>query len=117
MIDSPVLPAAPEAALASLEQALQQIKEANFYLRTSLDQVGEGVMIVETTATDPKIGPPVIYGNSQAVMMSRAKPETGLRGMCLAEMAASEADAAKIMACLGKAIANAGATNCETSLQ
>ncbi|MBK8040213.1 MAG: response regulator [Verrucomicrobiaceae bacterium] len=117
MIDSPVLPAAPEAALASLEQALQQIKEANFYLRTSLDQVGEGVMIVETTAADPKIGPPVIYGNSQAVMMSRAKPETGLRGMGLAEMAASEADAMKLMACLGKAIANAGAADCEASLQ
>lgn len=117
MIASPVPSAAPDAALASLEQALEQIKEANFYLRTSLDQVAEGVMIVETTAADPKIGPPIIYGNSQAVMMSRAKPETGLRGMGLAEMAASEADAAKIMACLGKAIANAGAADCEASLQ
>ena len=117
MIASPVPSAAPDAALASLEQALEQIKEANFYLRTSLDQVAEGVMIVETTATDPKIGPPIIYGNAQAVMMSRAKPETGLRGMGLAEMAASEVDAAKIMACLGKAIANAGAADCEASLQ
>lgn len=117
MIASPVPSAAPDAALASLEQALEQIKEANFYLRTSLDQVAEGVMIVETTATDPKIGPPIIYGNAQAVMMSRAKPETGLRGMGLAEMTASEADAAKIMACLGKAIANAGAADCEASLQ
>lgn len=117
MIASPVPSAAPDAALASLEQALEQIKEANFYLRTSLDQVAEGVMIVETTAADPKIGPPIIYGNSQAVMMCRAKPETGLRGMGLAEMAASEADAAKIMACIGKAIANAGAADCEASLQ
>ena len=32
-------------------------------------------------------------------------------------MAASEADAAKIMACIGKAIANAGAAYCEASLQ
>ncbi|MFO1438786.1 MAG: ATP-binding protein [Verrucomicrobiaceae bacterium] len=117
MIASPVPSAAPDAALASLEQALEQIKEANFYLRTSLDQVAEGVMIVETTAADPKIGPPIIYGNSQAVMMCRAKPETGLRGMGLAEMVASEADAAKIMACIGKAIANAGAADCEASLQ
>lgn len=117
MIASPVSSAAPDAALASLEQALEQIKEANFYLRTSLDQVAEGVMIVETTAADPKIGPPIIYGNSQAVMMCRAKPETGLRGMGLAEMVASEADAAKIMACIGKAIANAGAADCEASLQ
>ena len=117
MIASPVPSAAPDAALASLEQALEQIKEANFYLRTSLDQVAEGVMIVETTAADPKIGPPIIYGNSQAVMMCRAKPETGLRGMGLAEMVASEADAGKIMACIGKAIANAGAADCEASLQ
>jgi len=117
MITNPLSSAAPDAALASLEQALEQIKEANFYLRTSLDQVAEGVMIVETGVADPKIGPPIIYGNSQAVMMSRAKPETGLRGMGLAEMAASEADAAKLMACLGKAIANAGAADCEATLQ
>lgn len=117
MIATPHSSAAPDAALASLEQALEQIKEANFYLRTSLDQVAEGLMIVETSVTDPKIGPPIIYGNSQAVMMSRAKPETGLRGMGLAEMAASEADAANIMDCLGKAIANAGAADCEASLQ
>ncbi len=73
--------ASPNAALASLEQALEQIKVANFYLRTPSIRVAEGFMIVETTAADPKIGPPIIYGNSQVVMMSRAKPETGLRGM------------------------------------
>ncbi|MBL9131142.1 MAG: response regulator [Verrucomicrobiaceae bacterium] len=118
MIATPPVSSAPHSTdLAPLEQALEQIKEANFYLRTSLDQVTEGVMIVETTASDPKIGPPIIYGNSQAVMMTRAKPETGLRGMGLAEIAASEADAAKIMACLGSAIANAGAAECEAALQ
>ena len=117
MIASPVTTSPLNSDFAAAEQALEQIKEANFYLRTSLDQVAEGVMIVETSAADPKIGPPIIYGNSQAVMMARAKPETGLRGMGLAEIAAGEADAAKLMACLNTAVANAGAAECEASLQ
>lgn len=117
MIAAPDSTTSTDAALASIEQLLEQVKEANFYLRTSLDQVAEGVMIVEATAVDTKIGPPIIYGNSQAVMITRAKPETGLRGMGLAEMAASEADAANLMDCLGRAIENAGAADCEAALQ
>ena len=34
-------------ALAELEQGLEQMKTANYYLRVALDQVPEGVLIIE----------------------------------------------------------------------
>ncbi|MBE7498431.1 MAG: response regulator [Verrucomicrobiaceae bacterium] len=117
MIASPDSCAASNSSLNVLEHAVEQIKEANFYLRTSLDQMAEGVMIVETTATDAKTGPAILYANSQAVMMTRAKPETGLRGMGLLEIAASEEDAARITSCLEAAVASTGAAECQAALQ
>ena len=120
MIFSPVLSAstpAAEPAPAALELALEQIKTANFFLRTSLDQVPQGVLIVDTQSTDPKAGPPVIYSNSQAIMLARASHETGLRGMGLAELTATEADGARVLATLNLAVANAGCAECQAGLQ
>ena len=120
MIFSPVLsasPAAAESAPAALELALEQIKTANFFLRTSLDQVQQGVLIVDTQSTDPKAGPPVIYSNSQAIMLARASHETGLRGMGLAELTATETDGARVLATLNLAVANAGCAECQAGLQ
>ncbi|MBK8092782.1 MAG: response regulator [Verrucomicrobiaceae bacterium] len=121
MITSPVQETSHQStsvlANSALEQALEQIKSANFFLRTSLDQIPEGVMIVDTAVTDPKIGPQIIYSNSPAIILARASHETGLRGMGLAEIAASDADAARVMATLNLAVANAGCAECQAAVQ
>jgi septation ring formation regulator EzrA len=44
MTSSPSTSSATPAALADLEQGMEQLKIANYYLRVALDQVTDGVV-------------------------------------------------------------------------
>jgi len=53
MTSSLPISSATPTAIAELEQGLEHLKVANYYLRVALDQVADGVVIVENEASDP----------------------------------------------------------------
>jgi hypothetical protein len=109
-------PATP-AAIAELEQGLEHLKVANYYLRVALDQVADGVVIVESEATDPKCGPKVLFSNAAAAMLAGADPESGLRGLGLNDLVAGEKDASTLRQSLRLAVEQGGCHECECALQ
>lgn len=117
MTTSPLPPTATPASVAELEQGLEQLKVANYYLRVALDQVADGVVIVESEASDPQCGPKVLFSNAAAAMLAGAEPETGLRGMGLNELAAGDQDVTTLMQSLHQAAQNGGCHECECRLQ
>ncbi len=117
MTTSPLPSTATPASVAELEQSVGQLKIANYYLRVALDQVADGVVIVESEASDPQCGPKVLFSNAAAAMLAGADPETGLRGMGLNELAAGDQDATTLMQSLHQAAQNGGCHECECRLQ
>lgn len=117
MISSPLTSSAPPAALAELEQGLEHLKVANYYLRVALDQVADGVVIVENEASDPRSGQKVLFSNAAAAMLAGAEPETGLRGLGLNDLVAGVKDAATLQQSLRLAVAQGGCHECECQLQ
>jgi signal transduction histidine kinase/CheY-like chemotaxis protein len=117
MTTSPSASTSNPAALAELEQSLEQLKVANYYLRVALDQVTDGVVIVESEASDPKSGPKVLFSNAAAAMLAGADPETGLRGMGLNDLVAGDKDATILFQGLRQAVENGGCHECECDLQ
>lgn len=116
MTTSPPSNATPVSA-AELEQSLEHLKVANYYLRVALDQVEDGVVIVESEASDPKNGPKVLFSNAAAAMLAGADPETGLRGLGLNDLVAGDRDAAILFQGLRQAVENGGCHECECHLQ
>ncbi len=116
MTSSPISSATP-TALTELEQGLEHLKVANYYLRVALDQVADGVVIVESEASDPKCGPKVLFSNAAAAMLAGADPETGLRGLGLNDLVAGDKDAATLLQSLRQAVDNGGCHECECQLQ
>ena len=116
MTSSPISSATP-ATLTELEQGLEHLKVANYYLRVALDQVADGVVIVESEASDPKCGPKVLFSNAAAAMLAGADPETGLRGLGLNDLVAGDKDAATLLQSLRQAVDNGGCHECECQLQ
>ncbi len=105
------------SSVAELEQGLEHLKVANYYLRVALDQVADGVVIVESEASDPKCGPKVLFSNAAAAMLAGADPETGLRGLGLNDLVADDRDAAILFQSLRHSIENGGCHECECHLQ
>ncbi len=114
---APSTTSATPAALADLEQSLEQLKVANYYLRVALDQVADGVVIVESAASDPSSGPKVLFSNAAAAMLAGADPETGLRGMGLNDLVANDQDATTLQQSLRLAMEHGGCHECECNLQ
>jgi len=108
---------ATPAAIAELEQGLEHLKVANYYLRVALDQVADGVVIVESEATDPKCGQKVLFSNAAAAMLAGADPETGLRGLGLNDLVAGAKDAETLQQSLRLAVDQGGCHECECQLQ
>jgi signal transduction histidine kinase/ActR/RegA family two-component response regulator len=102
--------------LADLEASLDQMKTANYFLRVALDQVPEGVIIVEAD-TQTSGGPQVLFSNTTAAAMVGAEPDKGLRGMSLCDLAVGDLEAATLLQSLNLAIENGGAHECECRLQ
>lgn len=117
MTSSPSTSSATPAALADLEQGMEQLKIANYYLRVALDQVADGVVIVESEASDPKSGPKVLFSNAAAAMLAGADPEAGLRGLGLNDLVAGDRDATTLLKSLRLAVENGGCHECECQLQ
>jgi PAS domain-containing protein len=113
MTSSPSTSSATPAALADLEQGMEQLKVANYYLRVALDQVADGVVIVESEASDPKSGPKVLFSNAAAAMLAGADPEAGLRGLGLNDLVAGDRDATTLLKSLRLAVENGGCHECE----
>ncbi len=110
-------PSATPAAIAELEQGLEHLKVANYYLRVALDQVADGVVIVESEASDVKSGQKVLFSNAAAAMLAGADPETGLRGLGLNDLVADVKDAATLQQSLRLAVDQGGCYECECQLQ
>lgn len=110
-------PSATPAAIAELEQGLEHLKVANYYLRVALDQVADGVVIVESEASDVKSGQKVLFSNAAAAMLAGADPEAGLRGLGLNDLVAGVKDAATLQQSLRLAVDQGGCHECECQLQ
>ncbi|OYW77358.1 MAG: hypothetical protein B7Z37_04750 [Verrucomicrobia bacterium 12-59-8] len=108
---------ATPAAIAELEQGLEHLKVANYYLRVALDQVADGVVIVESEASDPKSGQKVLFSNAAAAMLAGADPEAGLRGLGLNDLVADSKDAETLQQSLRLAVDQGGCHECECQLQ
>lgn len=110
-------PIHPPASVAELEQGLEHLRVANYYLRVALDQVAEGVIIVESEASDAKNGPKVLFSNATAAMLAGTDPATGLRGMSLNDLVTGDKDAATLRQSLRLAMDNGGCHECVCKLQ
>lgn len=106
---------APETA-AALAADLEQMRTANYCLRTALDQISEGVLILAPEAADA-LGPRVLFSNAAAALMAGVTPERGLRDLALTELTAGDADACGLLEALGRAVTNGGVDECEGGLQ
>ncbi len=116
MTSSPSISSATPSAIAELEQSLEHLKVANYYLRVALDQVADGVVIVESEASDPQCGQKVLFSNAAAAMLAGADPESGLRGLGLNDLVAGAKDAATLQQSLRLAVDNGGCHECECQL-
>lgn len=117
MTTPPLATPTSPASVAELEQSVEQLKVANYYLRVALDQVTDGVVIVESEPSDPKCGPKVLFSNAAAAMLAGADPETGLRGLGLNDLVADDKDAITLQASLQQAVQNGGCHECECAFQ
>jgi len=105
------------SSVAELEHSLEHLKVANYYLRVALDQVADGVIIVESEASDAKSGPKVLFSNAAAAMLAGADPEAGLRGLGLNDLVAGDRDASILFQSLRQSVENGGCHECECQLQ
>jgi signal transduction histidine kinase len=102
--------------LTELEASLDQMKTANYFLRVALDQVPEGVIMVEAEASHPS-GPKILFSNVAAAVLVGVEPDKGLRGMSLADLAIGDLDAATLLQGLNQAVENGGTHECECRIQ
>ncbi len=97
-----------------LEEA-EQLRLANHYLRVALDQVKEGVVLLDAGPLDSS-GPRVLYSNMPVACLAGVEPGRGLRGLHAADLAAGEKDAAAVLNALAQA-AESGAAEFTAQLQ
>jgi signal transduction histidine kinase/CheY-like chemotaxis protein len=102
--------------LADLESSLEQLKTANYFLRVALDQVTEGVLMVEADDSG-LMGPKVLFSNAAAASLAGVDPDKGLRGMNLTDLAAGDLDASTLLRSLKLAVENGGHHECECRIQ
>lgn len=112
----PPAPTRTDNTLAELEQSLEQLKTANYFLRVALDQIPEGIIIVEPDGTEAS-GPKVLFSNASAACMVGVEPEKGLRGMGVADLVVGEIDAFTLLQSLKLAVENGGMHECDCLLQ
>ncbi len=108
-------PPARPAASGTSQDEIDQLKLANHYLRVALDQVNEGMIILDTTPLDGS-GPRVLYSNVPAACLVGVEPGKGLRGLHLADLVGGERDAVALLAAL-KDASQSGAAECQAQIQ
>lgn len=98
-----------------MERDLHRLRQGGHYLRTALDQVSEGVLIL---MPEQEGRPPyIMHGNAQAHLLTCADPEAGLREMTLEDLAADEDSAAVLRRMLKQAQAGGGSATCRSALK
>lgn len=91
------------------------MKLANHYLRVALDQVNEGVIMLDAGPLDGT-GPRVLYSNVPVACLVGVEPGKGLRGLYLADLVASERDVVALLGAL-KDASEGGAAECQAQIQ
>lgn len=106
-------PTHPDAS--SLERDVARLRQGGHYLRTALDQVSEGVLILmpEQDGRPPYI----MHGNARAHLLVCAEPGAGLREKTLDDLAANEAAAAALHGMLQRAQTQGGFAACRCELR
>ena len=107
------MPPAPVPSTSNDE--VEQLKLANHYLRVALDQVNEGVIMLDAGPLDGT-GPRVLYSNVPVACVVGVEPGKGLRGLHLADLVASERDVVALLGALTDA-AQSGAAECQAQIQ
>ena len=82
---------------------LEQLKAANFFLRTAIDQISDGLMILRAEAL-AGAGPRILYHNTQMAGIVCAEPQSGLRDRHVTELVASQQEAEELLRVLGVAV-------------
>jgi signal transduction histidine kinase/ActR/RegA family two-component response regulator len=93
----------------------EQLRLANHYLRVALDQVKEGVVLLDAGPLDAT-GPRILYSNMPVACLTGVEPGRGLRGLYAVDLAGNERDAASILNALTLA-ADSGAAEFTALLQ
>ena len=97
------------------DHAIEQLKIANYYLRVALDQVPQGLVILEAQPLEGP-GPRVIFSNTPASSLTGADPAKGLRGFQLNDLMSSDEDTLRFLEAL-KLAAEEGSAECQCGLQ
>ena len=111
----PLPPNSPGDLPSAPVDEAEQLKLANHYLRVALDQVREGVIMLDAGPLDGT-GPRVLYSNVPVAIQVGVEPGKGLRGLYLSDLLASERDAVALLGAL-KDAAESGAAECRAQLQ
>lgn len=111
----PAVAAETPSRQAVLERDLARLKQGSHYLKTALDQVCEGVLILmpEQEGREPY----VMHANMRAHLMACVDPSSGLRERGLDELAADAEGAAVLRAALKQAREGGGWAECECALR
>lgn len=94
---------------------VEQLKLANHYLRVAMDQVTEGVILLDAGPLDGT-GPRVLYSNVPVACLVGVEPTKGLRGLHLADLVSSERDVVALLGAL-KDASQGGAAECQAQIQ
>ena len=109
------LPSAYMTETGSPPDEVEQLKLANHYLRVALDQVKEGVIMLDCGPLDGT-GPRVLYSNVPIACQVGVEPGKGLRGLHLCDLVGNERDAVALLGAL-KDAAESGAAECQAQIQ
>jgi signal transduction histidine kinase len=101
--------------LISLERDLTRLRQGGHYLKTALDQISEGVLILmpEQDGRPPYI----MHGNARAHLLVCADPNGGLREKTLDDLAANEASALALREMMERAQSQGGFAACRCELR
>ncbi len=105
----------PSLDLAALERDLSRLRQGGHYLRTALDQVSEGVIILMPEQDDRPAY--IMHGNARAHLLVCADPESGLRELTLEDLAADEKSATTLRRLLQQAQVGGGSGSCRCALR
>jgi len=113
-MSSPSGPLTPLPPGSSHSEA-DQLKLANHYLRCALDQVAEGVIMLDVGPLDGT-GPRVLYSNVTVACLVGVELGKGLRGLHLADLMGNERDVVAVLGALMDASESGGA-ECQAQIQ
>ena len=97
------------------DPAMDQLKAANFFLRTALDQMTDGVMILQPTGLQG-LGPKILFSNATMTGMVGADPVRGLRDRFVTQLVASQTEADELIYAMRSASKNGGVSLWEGDL-